>query len=217
MPRNDGESRVIAVEPMDMGSDIYAQGVESCNTSDANLTGRATLAFIEPAERRRGGGPRPRTATERVAHFWSRVDRSGDCWLWTGATFRNGYGLVAVGRDAKGRGVPGYTHRVAFILAKGPIPDGLVVRHACDNPPCCNPAHLLLGTQADNIHDAQRQGKYAAERPGAWKVEPALRRELLDAALNGPRGTLARLCREHRVDFRHLAVALGHLRRKGRA
>lgn len=60
-------------------------------------------------------------------------------------------------------------HRFAFTLAAGPIPGGLVVRHTCDNPPCCNPTHLVLGTQGDNIGDMRKRGRAsggATPRPG---------------------------------------------------
>ena len=68
-----------------------------------------------------------------------------DCIEWTGARSSNGYG-----RHGKR-----YAHRMAWEQAHGPIPDGLVVRHSCDNPPCVNVEHLLLGTQADNVEDAR--------------------------------------------------------------
>jgi hypothetical protein len=86
--------------------------------------------------------------------FWSKVDRSGDCWLWTGYRRRLGYGEVQV----PGLKRPRLTHRVAWELTNGPIPDGLSVCHACDNPPCCNPAHLFLGTHQENMQDAGRKG-----------------------------------------------------------
>lgn len=65
------------------------------------------------------------------------------CELWTGPTFANGYG------QRGGRGA----HRVAYEQAHGAIPAGFVVRHTCDNKLCVNPAHLLVGTQADNMRD----------------------------------------------------------------
>jgi hypothetical protein len=55
-------------------------------------------------------------------------------------------------------------HRVAWIKAHGPIPTGLVVRHICDNPPCVNVDHLVLGTDADNIHDMHERGRYRGGR-----------------------------------------------------
>lgn len=86
--------------------------------------------------------------------FWSRVDRSGGvgaCWPIQ-PPHRRGYGHLVMG------GVYG-AHRVAWTLANGPIPRGLQVRHSCDNPPCCNPAHLLVGTLQDNERDKRVRGR----------------------------------------------------------
>jgi hypothetical protein len=81
--------------------------------------------------------------------LWSRVDFSlgrAGCWVWIGRRDRHGYGLLrALGNR--------FAHRVAYVVAVGPIPAGLSVLHRCDNPPCVNPAHLWLGTQADNLRD----------------------------------------------------------------
>lgn len=81
------------------------------------------------------------------------VDSSGGpdaCWPWQGPRFRAGYGRS---------GHHGYAHRAAYENAHGPIPPGMVVRHRCDNPPCCNPAHLVLGTHAENMADMVARGR----------------------------------------------------------
>lgn len=85
--------------------------------------------------------------------FWDRVDRSGNCWLWTGHRNVDGYGTVRIsGRMQK-------AHRVAWQMAHGPISPNLHVLHRCDNPPCVNPAHLFLGTNHDNVIDRHTKGR----------------------------------------------------------
>jgi hypothetical protein len=105
----------------------------------------------------------PRKSNRRGAHldpnyFWSFVDKSGECWLWLGASIATGYGHISV----EGRHV--LTHRHAWMLENGPIPDGLFVLHRCDNPPCVRPSHLYLGTKRDNALDRERRGRHPRTR-----------------------------------------------------
>jgi len=79
--------------------------------------------------------------------FWRKVNKTDDCWLWTGAPDTNGYGRIKI--DGKFIGV----HRFSFTLAYGPIPDGLYICHHCDVPLCVNPEHLFTGTARDNAVD----------------------------------------------------------------
>lgn len=85
--------------------------------------------------------------------FWSNVKRRGpdECWEWQGLCQDNGYGIVHHGGHR-------LAHRLAYKYTKGD-PTGLVVRHSCDNPPCCNPKHLLLGTHLDNAMDKVSRGR----------------------------------------------------------
>jgi hypothetical protein len=95
-------------------------------------------------------GPRARLPLE--TRFWRYVRRRGpsECWPWIGESLVRGYGYISLG----GRGSKKETsNRAAWILTHGPIPDGQVVRHNCHNRICCNPAHLMLGTRADNVAD----------------------------------------------------------------
>ena len=93
----------------------------------------------------------PRTATP----FWDRVDRSSPdgCWPWLGCRNEDGYGEVRY------QGEMEKSHRVAWILTHGLIPEGQQVLHSCDNPPCCKPNDLFLGTNHDNVLDRQAKGR----------------------------------------------------------
>lgn len=94
--------------------------------------------------------------TPIAERFWQRVTVGPEdqCWEWQGPFNHYGYGLIG---DALG--TPQRAHRVSYEIHKGPIPDGLVVMHSCDNPPCVNPAHLSVGTVADNNWDRARKGR----------------------------------------------------------
>lgn len=84
------------------------------------------------------------------------LDKTGgpqSCWSWSGPVNGSGYGGIFF------EGRPQGAHRVAWQLEYGPIPQGMLVLHTCDNRRCCNPTHLFLGTQRDNIRDCQAKGR----------------------------------------------------------
>lgn len=107
--------------------------------------------------------------------YWAKIDKNGSvpghvigldaCWNWT--AFRkpnNGYGTFHIGGRS---GAIVLAHRLSYQIHFGPVPDDLSVLHRCDNPACCNPGHLFLGTQQDNVDDREAKGR-GVHPPGRW-------------------------------------------------
>jgi len=106
---------------------------------------------------------RPGTARR----LWSRLAETYDgCLVFTGTKNRSGYGLIDVTYASKTVRFPILAHRLAWVLANGcEIPEDRIICHRCNNPSCCNPKHLYLGTPATNAADMVRAGHQARLKP----------------------------------------------------
>jgi HNH endonuclease len=100
--------------------------------------------------------------------FWSHVDKSGECWKWTGSILESGYGQFRPGSSCL-KTKRWRAHRYSWVLFHGPIPDGLKVLHKCDNRKCVNPDHLFLGTDLDNVRDCISKGRGKHALNGKYK------------------------------------------------
>lgn len=107
------------------------------------------------AARKAGLGLRPKAScAEKLEENVDKSAGPGGCWPWRAALNNDGYGKLTI--DGKWC----LAHRRAWIETHGPIPSGMLICHTCDNPPCCNDAHLFLGTDADNNADKIEKGRW---------------------------------------------------------
>jgi hypothetical protein len=96
-----------------------------------------------------------KTLAERFDDKYVTIPETS-CWWWIGAQFAHGYGAIASPLERKTL----RAHRVSYELHIGPIPDGMVIMHSCDNPSCVNPEHLVAGPQGDNVRDCVAKGRH---------------------------------------------------------
>lgn len=90
--------------------------------------------------------------------FWKSAVKQDGCWSWIGAANKAGYGFICTSFDGKASKRI-LAHRLSWRIHKGIFDESLRVLHRCDNPQCCNPDHLFLGTQADNVADMDSKGR----------------------------------------------------------
>lgn len=145
-------------------------------------------------------GPTRKPIAER---FWPKVDVRGheECWEWTASRKERGYGVFS--RPGHNNGAL-KAHRVSWELANGPIPDGLCVLHRCDNPPCVNPAHLFLGTIADNNRDMSLKGRVVGQNKTHCKYGHEYTAENTGRTARG--GRYCRTCNIERCRERYVPV-----------
>lgn len=165
------------------------------------------LAFIHGHHQRVYRKPVDRTSDQ--ARLMANVPKAGvdECWEWTGGRSDKGYGKYFIDGRTVG------AHRWAYIFAKGPIPAGQVIRHTCDNPPCCNPDHLLAGTHAQNMQDAiDRSRTTRGQRNGMARLSPDQVREIRQraAADEEPLSLAAEFDVHHNTVYRLLARETWH-------
>lgn len=137
------------------------------------------------------------------ARFWKKVDLRGpaECWPWTACVRRKdeGYGAFAINRKHHP------ASRVAWVLTNGEIPPGLNICHECDNPRCCNPAHLFLGTNQQNNDDKVAKKRHAfGSRVGTAKLTEDQARAIKDARPShgrAPRGLRTALADQFGVSY----------------
>ena len=142
------------------------QHTGSDNPCNVNVSAGHSVRCLESGPYTKGLRRRDFTAAF-VARFHTKYQKADGCWLWQAGSYPRGYGMVNLGRDMRGKQFTTYAHRVAYVLANGPIEAGAVVMHTCDVPACVNPAHLQLGTQGDNIRDSFAKGRQPSRRKAA--------------------------------------------------
>lgn len=111
----------------------------------------------------------------RADVFWSRVDKSGECWIWRGALMskKGGYGCFGANKRQY------YAHRYAYEAQHGPIPEGMCVCHRCDTPLCVRGDHLFLGSNLDNIRDrTSKRREVRGEQSNLSKLSEKLVRDI---------------------------------------
>ena len=127
--------------------------------------------------------------------FEFRIKKTKSCWLWTGTKNAYGYGIFLMPGE-----VPVRAHRYSYEYFVGPIPNGKIIMHTCDNPPCVNPAHLRIGTRADNNRDCFEKKRRPMGKD-AWNGRLSTRQV---SAIRNSTKTQAELARKYGVHQSHI-------------
>jgi len=141
----------------------------------------------------------PRARLPLSVRLWKNIQKRGpdDCWLWVGATRTTGYGSINLGGRSKGSAL---AHRVVWEQLHGPIPKnrdhhGKVVMHTCDQRLCCNPRHLRLGSQAENVKDMDKKGRRVSAPPKGsshWNAKLSAKQIVEIRSMSGSNAEIAK-------------------------
>lgn len=121
--------------------------------------------------------PLRRRADTFNERFWQKVDKSGDCWEWTGTRIKDGYGRISVNAKLE------LAHRASYVMEYGPIPPGVLIDHRCHNPSCVRPSHLRPVTSKENQEN--RRGATRASKTGYRGVFPSGNGRFIAAVKHG--------------------------------
>jgi hypothetical protein len=146
------------------GDGIQVCTVEGCEKTH-NAKGMCAMHYMRLKKTGNLDDPKPRPSTSE--RFWKLVDKSGECWTWTGALNRGGYGNFALG-IIEGKRRYDRAHRMSYKLTHGEIPDGMYIDHMCHTKACVRPDHLRAVTNKENLEN--RAGLTKANTSGVHGV-----------------------------------------------